>query len=278
MAPENTLPAYQWAIDQGCEVLETDVRLSRDKCLFMFHDETLNRTTDGNGRVADATSGTLKNLDAAFRFCTPGDCIKRAWQTSLLTLEELFASYPTTRINIDIKDNLETAADEVIHLVDRFDRRKLTTVGSFHTNVIMHLRRKAPHIRTAALKEEVAQLYFGRFAGPLKPAAARVNPEKTNRQANDTQSRRAWHGQDEREATDAFATLQIPLSWRGLRLATPAFVRFGQGLGYEMVFWTVNDTKTLQRLQAIGVDGVVTDRADIASGIFHGGSKREARN
>ena len=270
MAPENTLPAYQWALDQGCAVLETDVRLSRDNCLFMFHDETLNRTTDGHGRVADASSATLKNLNAAYRFCTPGEHIARAWQTSCLTLEELFASFPSTRINIDIKDNVDLAANEVIRLIDQFDRSGLTTVGSFYTDVILHLRREAPHIRTAALKEEVAKLYFGRFAGRFGPAGARKNASgNLDKQVHASDSaRRVWEKRERDKTTDSFEALQIPMHWHGLRLATPAFIRFGQSLGYEMVFWTVNDTKTLERLLAMGVDGVVTDRTDIAASVF----------
>ena len=255
MAPENTLPAYQWSLDQGCDVLETDIRISRDGCLFMFHDATLERTTNGFGAVADTSSADLKQLDAAYRFYAPGEQLTRDWQVSLLTLEELFASYPTTRINIDVKDNLITAADEVIRLIDRFDRQAITTVGSFHTDVIIHLRQQAPYIRTAALQQEVAQLYFGRFLGSFGPYA-------TKRLQQDTQAAKP---------RAAFQALQIPLTWRGLRLATPAFVRFGQRLGYDMVYWTVNDVATLQRLKKLGVDGVVTDRTDIARKVFAGG-------
>lgn len=244
MAPENTLPAYEWALEHGTVVLETDVRLSRDGQLFMFHDESLERTTDGRGRVADTTSSALKRLNAAARFIRPGEPHVRPWQVSLLTLEELFASYPSVRINIDIKDNSNAAVEAVIQLVRQFDRNELTTVASFYTDVIVHLREKAPEIRTAALKEEVAQLYFGRFAGPLKHlgASAGVKP---------------------------FHALQIPLRWRGMRLATAAFIRHGQQLGYEMVYWTVNDEATIKSLQALGVDGVVTDRPDIAQEIFN---------
>lgn len=255
MAPENTLPAYQWSLDQGCDVLETDIRMSSDGCLFMFHDATLERTTNGHGALADASSAQLKSLDAAYRFLAPEEQITRAWQVSLLTLEELFASYPKTRINIDIKDKTSKAADEVIRLIDQFDRQAITIVGSFHTDVIIHLRRKAPHIRTAALQQEVAQLYFGRFLGSFGPTASK-------RLKQDTRAMKPY---------TAFEALQIPVIWRGLRLATPSFVRFGQSHGYEMVYWTVNDEATLKRLQTLGVDGVVTDRTDIARRVFASG-------
>ena len=250
MAPENTLPAYEWALEHGSDVLETDIRLSRDGCLFMFHDEHLERTTDGNGRVADTMSSSLKRLNAAAHFARPGEQLVRPWRVSLLTLEELFASYPAVRINIDIKDNSKDAANELIRLIEQFGRYELTTVGSFYRDVMVYLRNKAPTIRTAAVKEEVAQIYFGRFAGPIKPDCAKPVDAKTRPQP--------------------FEALQIPTSWHGIRLATPAFVRFGQQLGYEMVYWTINDEHTMKRLQSIGVDGVVTDRPDIAHQVFTG--------
>ncbi len=259
MAPENTLPAYEWSLEHGSAVLETDVRLSRDGCLFMFHDENLERTTDGSGLVADTTASRLKQLNAAAKFHRPGDPVARPWCVSLLTLEELFASYPTVPITIDIKDNSSTAADEVIRLVKRFERYELTVVGSFFSEVILYLRKKAPEIKTAALIHEVAQLYFGRFAKIGKLAKL----EKMAKPAGLTSVKK------EGDPTGSFQALQIPMSWYGIRLATHQFVRYGQQLGYDMVYWTVNDEATLKRLQQLGVDGVVTDRPDIAQRIFN---------
>ncbi|MBM4331722.1 MAG: glycerophosphodiester phosphodiesterase [Deltaproteobacteria bacterium] len=67
-APENTLAAFQKAIEVGSDMLELDVHLSKDKEVVVIHDETLERTTNGQGRVADLTLKELKKLDAGFRF------------------------------------------------------------------------------------------------------------------------------------------------------------------------------------------------------------------
>ena len=65
-APENTLPAFELALDAGCEVLECDVRVSRDRHVVVIHDATLQRTTDGVGSVAEWTWDSLRHLDAGY--------------------------------------------------------------------------------------------------------------------------------------------------------------------------------------------------------------------
>ena len=63
-APENTLPAIAKAIDLGCAMAEIDVRYTADGEVVLMHDATVDRTTDGTGRVADKTLPELKSLDA----------------------------------------------------------------------------------------------------------------------------------------------------------------------------------------------------------------------
>jgi len=261
LAPENTLEAYLWSLEQGADVLETDIRISADGCLFMFHDETLERTTNGSGRFIDADSAQLKTLDASCGFLTPeatgGDNQGNRFPANglqhieLLTLQELFEALPSTWINIDIKDDLQTAADALIRLIQQYDRVATTTVGSFHKDVMLYLRQQAPEIRTAALKNEVMTLYFERF-----------NPFRRQPTSSHAQQPVVI------PPTAAFHALQIPVQWRGIQLATPTFVNHVQRLGYEVVFWTVNDEATLVRLAELGVDGVVTDLPGLARDIF----------
>jgi glycerophosphoryl diester phosphodiesterase len=62
--PENTLSAFKAAIAQGAHMIEFDVHLSKDKELVIIHDDTVDRTTDGKGKVADLTLQELRSLDA----------------------------------------------------------------------------------------------------------------------------------------------------------------------------------------------------------------------
>ena len=67
-APENTLTAFQRAIDVGVDMIETDVRMTKDRELVIMHDPTVDRTTDGTGLVHEMTLAQFKALDAAADF------------------------------------------------------------------------------------------------------------------------------------------------------------------------------------------------------------------
>ncbi len=69
--PENTIEAYQRAIDLGADMIEADVNLTRDGELVMIHDWTLDRTTDGSGLVRDLDLAAIRELDAAAGFGGP---------------------------------------------------------------------------------------------------------------------------------------------------------------------------------------------------------------
>ena len=245
LMPENTLPAYEWALAQGADVLETDVRLSRDGTLFMFHDDSLSRITQSSGLLLNASDEDLHALDAAYHFTDESGQSQRDSGVSLITLEELFTRFPDVPINIDIKDNLKQAVTETARLIEAFDRFALTTVGSFHSDVIVHLREVAPLVRTAALKGEVAKLYFGRCL-----------PRKVS--------------------NCCFCALQVPVSYMQLPVATRAFIKYGKSLGLEMVFWTVNEVADMQRLWDLGVDGIVTDYPNVAFELFNDSQNKPA--
>ena len=73
LAPENTLAAFRRAVrEYHTDMLELDLHLTRDGALVVFHDETLERCTDGAGRVAERSLAELEELDAGYRFATEG--------------------------------------------------------------------------------------------------------------------------------------------------------------------------------------------------------------
>ena len=100
-APENTLPAFRRAIELGAEGVEFDVQLSADGVPVVIHDETLERTTDGRGRVVDHTLAELRALDAsAGKPGFPGVVIP--------TLDEVLAVFAPTElaVNIELKNSV----------------------------------------------------------------------------------------------------------------------------------------------------------------------------
>lgn len=246
--PENTCAAYDWALALGSDVLETDVRLSAEGTLFMFHDDKLDRVTNGSGLIGNAKDADISALDAAFHFVKPDGSSLRNQDIGLITLDTMFAKYPDTRINIDIKDNHQRAVDEIVRLIRHYNRAALTTVGSFHTKVIVSLRAMAPDIRTAALKEEVARLYFGRA---LPGSNSAVDGTSIDR---------------------PYKALQMPLRYYGIPLTTKKFIALGKSLGLDLVYWTVNEKQEMEKLKALAVDGIVTDRPDLARKILGEGT------
>ena len=231
LAPENTLNAFEMALAFGADVLEIDVRISRDNQVMVIHDERLDRTCNANGRVCDFTLSELERLDAAFHFTDQRGISYRNKGHSIVSLRELFERLPETRINIDIKDNTTKASQAVADVVKQCSREQSVTVGSFHAPVISHFRDCLPGVTTAASQGEVAALYF------LRGAYRRVN----------------------------FQYLQIPLQYKGIPLATRSFIRHAQQRGLKLVYWTINDKHLMHKLINLGVDGFVTDRVDIAS-------------
>jgi glycerophosphoryl diester phosphodiesterase len=252
LAPENTAAAFDLALHFQADVLETDVRLSRDGHVIVTHDARVDRTTDGGGAVRDMTLIELKKLDAGYRFFNLQGETYRGRGIQLLTLDELFTRYPQTGINIDIKDNDPAAATAVAEVIERHPQASWVNTGSFHAKCLRHFRRIAPTASTAALQDEVARLYFGGMR--QRRASSR-------------------HADVARAATPAdkllaYRCLQIPVAWYGIPLATDSFIQQVQALGVAMIYWTINDSTAMRTLLQQGVDGIVTDRADLALTVF----------
>lgn len=108
--PENTLTAFREAIRLGAHMIEFDVQMSRDGVLVIMHDKTVDRTTNGKGKVSELNLSELKNLDAG------------SWKNSFYkderipTLQETLDIMPmNTWLNIHVKDN--NIGREVAYLI-----------------------------------------------------------------------------------------------------------------------------------------------------------------
>ncbi len=240
LAPENTQAAFDLALQYKSDVLEIDVRLSRDGHVIVTHDETLERTTNGIGTVRSHTLQALKKLDAGYSFIDLRGRPYRGQNISLITLPELLEIYPDTPVNIDIKDNDTNAALAVASVLNKVLAttmgQRWLNVGSFHESVISHFRVIAPHISTAASRVEVARLYFGEHA--------KINTDHVSKYQ--------------------YNYLQIPRRYCGLPLDRQRFIDKVHQRQLKIVFWTINDAKTMSRLLMRKADGLVTDRPDIA--------------
>ena len=150
--PENTMLAFQKALDAGADGIEFDVHLSKDGELVIIHDELLDRTTNAAGLVQDRTLRELRELDASADF--PGVYGKN----QIPTLEEYFELIRGKNIltNIEIKTGViwyPGIEKKVLDVVDRFGRRKDTIISSFNHFSILRMKELAPDIVCGFLEE-----------------------------------------------------------------------------------------------------------------------------
>jgi glycerophosphoryl diester phosphodiesterase len=137
IAPPNSLPAFEAAIDQGADGVELDVQLSADGRLFVFHDIYLDERTEGRGPASALPLAALKELDLA--------PYSETWRgTRIPTLDEVFDALPgDAYVNIELKrytfpsDGLEAA---IISFIQHRNLRARVIVSSFNPIILWRLR------------------------------------------------------------------------------------------------------------------------------------------
>jgi glycerophosphoryl diester phosphodiesterase len=232
--PENTLHAFEHAAALGVDVIETDVRATADGELVVIHDETLERTTDGAGRVRQLTLAELKRLDAGYRWSPDGgrSFPLRGRGLTVPTLREVFAALPEMRFNIEPKQAEPPINAPLCRLIREHGMASRVMVAAFRSNVLKQFRRECPEVATSAGTAEVA----GFLALQRSALAGSYGPQ--------------------------MQALQVP-EWAGaLRVLTGDFVADAHARNLRVHAWTVNDEDDMRRLIALGVDGVMTDYPD----------------
>ncbi len=151
-APENTLMSFQKAIDLGVDGVELDVHLTSDDQLICIHDDTLNRTTSGNGLVSSFTLNELKMLRIDSHQEIP-------------TLEEVF-DLIDKKIFINIELKGKNTAKSVVALIDLFIKEKNWTynhfiVSSFDWIALQEVRSLDPKIAIGVLTQTDLALAIG---------------------------------------------------------------------------------------------------------------------
>jgi glycerophosphoryl diester phosphodiesterase len=138
--PENTLLSFQKALELGVEMLELDLRLSKDGVLMVLHDETLERTTDGFGKISDYTVEQLKQFDAS-----KGN--KGTGKLSIPTFEEFcefLKLYPDILLNVEIKpsNDAKEVADKAIAMLRDYGFLSRCVFTSFDAAIVTYISEK----------------------------------------------------------------------------------------------------------------------------------------
>ncbi len=146
--PENTLSAFRAAIDAGADMCELDVQLSRDGAVVVIHDDTVERTTDGKGEVAELTLEELKRLDAGAKF--KGGPFKGA---QIPTLDEVF-SVTSGKCGLNIELKAGGLEHQVAQIMQARNALADSIVSSFEWEYLKKIQQLHFNIRVGLLAEE----------------------------------------------------------------------------------------------------------------------------
>ncbi|HTU01512.1 MAG TPA: glycerophosphodiester phosphodiesterase family protein [Candidatus Sulfotelmatobacter sp.] len=240
-APENTLAAFRLGLEQGADALEMDLQLTKDRAVVVLHDPTVERVTDGLGRIAGLTLAEVRKLDAGAKFGAAfrGERIPTLAEVIALLKE---AAPPTARLNLELKYPAEPPADpgelpaEVVRMLRGAGVTQRVFVQSFLHAVLPRVKALAPEIPVGLLVDR-------REAAGDPVALAR------------------------QYGADYYAP--------DYRAVTPALVAALHAAGIPVVAWTVDDPGDLRRMLAAGIgglagDGIITNRPDRALAVVNG--------
>jgi glycerophosphoryl diester phosphodiesterase len=244
--PSSTLHAIEAAIEVGATGIELDVHASADGQLVVCHDPTVDRTTNGSGLIADLDIAKLRSLDNAywwapgadvspglapdrypFRGRAPDD---RRFRIALL--EEVLEEFPDVVLNLDVKQTapaVEPYEQALASMLRTFHRVDDVIVASFLDSATDAFSSFAPEVPTSAGTAAVAGFLQSVRAGEV-PAPMR------------------------------HVALQVPASYGDVTLVDQRFVEVAHEQGLAVHVWTIEEEVEMERLCALGVDGIITDR------------------
>ena len=227
-APENTLPAFEAAIRLGADGVELDVQYSSDGAMVIFHNATLEKTSDGTGRVTAHTLSELRALDA-------GSWFDPAFAgTRIPTLDEVLDLLKDKLlINIELKvlEALRSGlAADTVKSVRAYGMADRVVISSFNPFALRQAKQAGPEIECALLlaHDLPGWMHWGvtrRYcrADGLHPDSAMVNE---------------------------------------------AYLARAHQLGMPVRVWTVDDEADMRRLIALGADAIITNVPDILAALM----------
>ncbi len=237
--PENTLLAFERAIEAGADALEMDVHLTRDGQLIVTHDPDARRMAASPRNWAELDLAEAQRLDVGWGFVAADGSRPFAGQgISVPRFEDVLDAFPTVRVNVDIKGDRAVAATLALVAAKRAADR--VTIASFQTTTAIAVRRKGYAGETALSQVEVVTLLG-------LPAVL-------------------W-----RSLPYTGSAAQVPVAQRAIRFDRPAFIAKCHSLGLRVDYWVVDDPAEAKRLLELGADGIMTNDPAAIRSLFAAG-------
>jgi glycerophosphoryl diester phosphodiesterase len=217
--PENTLPAFDRALERGATAIETDCQLTKDGEVVLSHDPAVTLADGSTRTIAGSTLEQVRTWNVgrghAGTFTVP-------------TLEEALEHLPGVRLNVDCKPEDSRAAEVLVRTVRRMRAEERVLIASFRARTLRHVRSLGYEGKTGLGQSEIVRLVA------LPRAFLRL----------------VGVGGD---------VAQVPTRAFGVRLDTRRFVETCHALGILVHYWTIDDPREARRLADLGADGIMTN-------------------
>lgn len=201
-APENTFLAFYTGLYMGANGIETDVQMTKDGVLVLFHDDTVTRLTGADGSVSDYTLEQLRQFTFE----------KNGLTDKIVVFEDFLQKFAFHRLTFAIEIKQAGTEKQIADMIRKYNIEEKTVVTSFMPQSIQAVKVYAPQLGVGLLCQDGTQevLRFLKQIGgeELCPRACNITPEKVARWHEQGLRVRAWGVSDEelmRQVYDAMA-------------------------------------------------------------------------
>lgn len=241
LAPEHSLLAFEQSNELGVDGFTVSVRLTKDEEIIAFHDATVDRTTEGTGFVKDLTLDELKHFNIGYYFSDlQGRTPYREEVIEIATAKQLLETYPTKRFILSIEDSPDTYEGSLM--------------PSKLWRLIEELQAQDRVIVCSPYSEQVDR--FNLYAHGSVALGAGDNDTKKVMATFTSQFGHLFNPK-----VDVF---QVPLKSGMFNFESPKFVKFLADLNISIIYTDIDDIEAFNRLVAQNVQGIITNRPDLA--------------
>jgi glycerophosphoryl diester phosphodiesterase len=233
LGPENTLAAFDLGMSAGADGLELDVRLSADGIAVVHHDRTLDRTTSASGPVAAQTAAALSRIDAGYAFRAGDRFPFRNQGIGVPTLAEVLRRYPDAPLIVEMKVDSAEMGEAVAREVRRAAAAERVCAAGYGSRSAAAARAALPEMASSACHAEVRLAVY-----------------------------RTWVRWP--VGRGKYGGYQVPELNGRTRIVSGRFIAYAHRVGHKVQVWTVDEEADMHRLLEWGVDGLISNRPDVA--------------
>lgn len=234
--PPNTVEAFELALNQGADIIELDIWLTKDEEWVVVHDENLLKITGINKNVGELTMLEMNFLDAGYGFYKNNTerTNLNAKQYKIPSLETIFKTFSNERINIEIKDSKLSGLVSLIDLINEYKMSDNILIVSSHYSVIKKFRKMASRqiVTAASRRDIIGSMYW------------------------------SWLPLYEFK----FDAFQLPFYSKTVekyKMNHASWLKDKQGKQLEVHYYTLDDTADIKQAILIGANGIITNKPKV---------------